>query len=181
LTRPPATFERFQLPLPGLSGADRLALFNALPESDRREMERNRVVRIADRRFLDGEVGFVSRKPKPKPKRRPTRGPAFRSDTSADNWRRETEVLAQVPAETYLPVFSPDCEPHRGRIRCPLPDHEDLHPSATYRDSVWFCHRCGEGGGIFRAASAITGLADRGDQFPELRRWVADRLLGVAA
>jgi len=168
------TFEQFQRPLPGLSGADRLRLFYALSESVRREMERDRVVKIADRRFLDGQVGFQSRKPKPK--RRPLRQP---TTPAAEDWRRVTETIAAIPAETYLPMLDPDCEPDRGRVRCPLPDHEDRHPSASYKDSVWYCHRCGEGGGIFTAAAAITGLGERGDEFCELRKWLAERMLGV--
>ena len=168
-------FEQFQHPLPGLSGADRLRLFDALPESVQEAMWKDLAWTIADRRFLDGELPFQSRKPKRK--RRPVRQPAT---PVADDWRRMTETLASIPAETYLPILDPDCEPSRGHVRCPLPDHEDRHPSATYKDSVWYCHRCGEGGGIFQLGSELSGLGDHGDEFCELRRWVAERMLGAA-
>src|SRR5215217_6447682 len=34
------------------------------------------------------------------------------------------------------------------RFRCPLPDHEDVHPSARYQATkrVWYCDVCGVGG-----------------------------------
>jgi hypothetical protein len=59
-----------------------------------------------------------------------------------------------------------------------LPDHEDLNPSASYSGTVWYCHRCSVGGGIFTLAAALTGLRERGEDFNELRRWTAERLVG---
>ena len=171
------TFEMFQRPLPGLSGADRLLLFSALPRSVQDEMWRNREVRIADRRFLDGEVGFQSRKPRSNSS---ARAPALRRSRMVPDDDQRTQALASINAQVYIPALT-DSEPlSGGRVRCPLPDHEDLHPSATYRGAVWYCHRCGEGGGVFQLGSALSGLSDRGDEFPRLRTWVAQRLLGAA-
>lgn len=37
------------------------------------------------------------------------------------------------------------------RIVCPLPSHDDKHPSCNvnHREGLWHCHACGEGGDIF--------------------------------
>lgn len=168
----PYSFDDLHQALPGLSGADRLLLFNALPPQVQREMERHLEGQVADRRFRDGQVEFKSRKRKPKPRPRAARRP------TPTDWQAGTQALAGIPAEDYLPVIA-DVEPlPGGRVQCPLPDHEDRNPSATYKDCVWYCHRCGEGGGIFTIAAAISGLGDRGDEFCELRRWTAGRMIG---
>lgn len=176
MTSPSVTFERFQRPLPGLSGADRLRLFDALPESERAAMWQRLRERTEDRRFLDGDAAFVSRRPKP---RRINRQSPIAS--GGDDWRRGTEALAAIPSEVYIPVLTDSDPLPGGRVRCPLPDHDDRHPSATYRKTVWYCHRCGEGGGIFQLGSALSGLGDHGDEFGELRRWLAEQMLGVTA
>jgi hypothetical protein len=172
------TLDRFQQNAErlGFSSADRLRLYEALPGEVREAWDARRLAQIADRRFVAGQVGLKSYKRRglPRPKVTRAAGPA------PDDWRDGVEVLAGIPAEDYLPVLDPYTEPSRGRCRCPLPDHEDRNPSATYRDSVWYCHRCATGGGIFTAAAAISGLQDRGDEFGELCKWVAERMLGAA-
>lgn len=155
-----------------LSDADKLTLFHALPEGVQRRFWERMRVQIADRRYVNGDGPFVCFRPKQKPRKYSVRLPD-------DGWQRGTEALASIPAETYLAVLVPESDPGRGKCRCPLPDHEDRNPSASYKDSVWYCHRCAEGGGIFRLGSALTGLGDRGDQFADLRKWLAERLLGV--
>ena len=176
MNRRPISFESFQRPLPGLAGHDRLLLFEALPSKVQAEMWHWLAVKVADRHYANGTGPFIERRPKRQP-RRPRRAV---STLPSDEWRRGTEALASIPAETYLTVLAPESDPHRGKCRCPLPDHEDNNPSATYKDSVWYCHVCGTGGGIFTLGSALTGLGDRGDQFCELRKWLADQLLGAA-
>lgn len=167
---------RFQKPLPGLSGHERLMLFLALPSKDQAELETDLKHSIADRRFAEDQVEFQAR---PKPRQRRKVSNTYRALSS--EWRRGTEVLAGIPAEEYIPALTDSETLPGGRCHCPLPDHEDRNPSATYKDTVWFCHRCGEGGGIFQLASAITGKGERGDDFCELRKWLAERLLGVVA
>lgn len=147
-----------------------MLLFHALPESVQDQMWVRLLEQTDDRRYADGLVEFKSRRPKPRP--RPRLQPIeYRRD--------DTDALTSIPAETYLEILAPESEPGRGRCRCPLPDHEDRNPSASYRESVWYCHRCGAGGGIFQLGSALSGLADRGDEFPLLKTWVAERLLGT--
>ena len=173
LTQP--TFQQFQRPLPGLSSHDRLLLFHALPESVQQSMWDRLAIQVEDRRYADGDGPFIDRRPKPK--RRPIR---TASNLPSDSWLRGTEALASIPAETYLTVLAPESEPTRGKCRCPLPDHEDHHPSATYKDTVWYCHVCGIGGTCFTIAAAKTGLNTRGRDFIELRKWIARQMLGAA-
>lgn len=152
-----------------------LVLAHALPEQVLREWDQRQKARIADRRYVEGQVGLVSYK-----QRRPKRPSQGRAITAADP-RRPTEVLAGIPAEVYIPALTDSEVFPGGGCNCPLPDHDDLNPSASVKDAVWYCHRCGEGGGIFQLGSALSGLRDRGDQFFELRKWLAERLLGAAA
>lgn len=48
------------------------------------------------------------------------------------------------------------------RMQCPMPDHVDVHPSASMSTAknVWFCHGvCEVGGGVFDMAGAAWGYA----------------------
>lgn len=58
-------------------------------------------------------------------------------------------------------------------MRCPLPSHEDEHPSATiYCDeSRWHCHRCNQGGDVIDLVQV-----DRGLNWREAVKWLADGL-----
>ena len=180
-----STIERFQSNLDriGLDSAG-LDLWHALPEQERRRMEQRRLEQLDDRRYAVGLVGFKSRKPKRKHSGSETVVATSTNATDlshlSDEWRSGTEALASLPAECYLAILAPESDPRRGRCRCPLPDHEDNNPSATYRDSVWYCHVCATGGGIFAIGAAISGLSDHGSDFVELRRWLAERMLGAA-
>jgi len=56
-------------------------------------------------------------------------------------------------------------------MHCPLPNHEDQHPSAScYTDEGrWYCHRCNEGGDVIDLVMAAKGLRWR-----EAIQWLAD-------
>lgn len=159
----------------GWNGSIGLMLAEALPEEVLREWDQRQKARIADRRYVEDQVGFVSYK-----KRRPRRPAQKRAITAAD-WRKPTEVLAGIPAEVYIPALTDSEVFPGGRCNCPWPDHEDNNPSATFKDTVFFCHACGQGAGIFQLGAALSGLGDHGDQFFELRKWLAERMLGVGA
>lgn len=161
----------------GLSGSDALLLADALPEDVRREWDLRERARIADRRYVDGRVGLVSYKKCPI--RRPA--PARPIPASGSDQRDHTETIKSIQAEVYIPALTDSEIFPGGRCNCPWPDHADANPSASFKDAIFFCHRCGEGGGIFQLASAISGLPDRGAGFIELRRWIAQRMLGVPA
>jgi len=61
----------------------------------------------------------------------------------------------------------------RIKMRCPLPSHEDEHPSATiYCDEGrWWCFVCNQGGDVIDLVQAAQGLSWR-----EAVKWLADGL-----
>lgn len=162
---------------PHLNGPELAQMVEVLPEADQAACWQRLANRAADRHHVrDGaplpKLGRrKAARPRPIPGHR-SHHPTF---TAAD------DPLKEIPAETYLEVLAPNSEPNRGRCRCPLPDHEDRNPSASYKGRVWMCHRCGIGGDVYTLGSALSGLADRGDEFCELRRWLAERMLAVVA
>lgn len=102
-------------------------------------------------------------------------------ETRCVSERTHHDPLKAIDAEIYLEILAPESEPSRGRCRCPLPNHEDRNPSASYTGTVWYCHRCATGGDIYTLGSQLLGLAERGEDFLELRRELAGRMLGAAA
>jgi hypothetical protein len=110
----------------------------------------------------------------PKTSRR-TRQSASFSGRSAER-DAAIEDLRSIEAVEYLgPIAGVEPLPG-GRVRCPLPDHEDRRPSASYSGSLWFCHRCAAGGNLFDLAAVLTGRSTRGPDFIEVARWAAERL-----
>ncbi len=107
----------------------------------------------------------------------PTRQLAVRPRIVADNgpwdaFERRLLALRAIEAELYLATLVPESSPARGICRCPLPnDHEDRHPSASYKGTAWYCYRCGIGGGLFTLAAAITGRTTTGPDFIEVVNW----------
>lgn len=75
------------------------------------------------------------------------------------------------------------------KVRCPVPGHEDRHPSCHVYpgDRGWWCYSCRRGGGIFELAAVMMGkrLPLRGVDFLTVRealRTIYEReLLGVAS
>src|SRR5829696_4785092 len=49
------------------------------------------------------------------------------------------------------------------QFRCPLPDHEDVHPSARFNaeKGAWFCDVCGMGEGAYDLAERL-GIDSQG-------------------
>lgn len=186
------TFNELHRAMSRAAGPTRMEAFYTQDEAEQKVAWDHLAGDSADRHFLNGHLPFQSRKPKPvkrdqlyEASKVTTIVASFdppRSERAARDWERGTEALNSIPAETYLEILVPDSEPSRGKCRCPWPnDHEDNNPSATYNETVFNCFPCGKGGGIFQLGSALTGLADRGDQFIELRRWLIEQMLGVNA
>ena len=57
------------------------------------------------------------------------------------------------------------------QFRCPLPDHEDAHPSARFNTEkgAWFCDVCGVGGGAYDLAERL-GIDSWGSPSKRMRR-----------
>lgn len=91
------------------------------------------------------------------------------------------DYLRSIAAAEYLEPIAGVGPLPGGRVRCPLPDHDDLHPSASYRGAWWYCHACGTGGDLFVLVAAITGRSTAGPDFLEVAWWAAERLGNPAA
>jgi hypothetical protein len=85
-----------------------------------------------------------------------------------------------IPAVDYYERFT-GREVGRGLVRCPHADHEDHNPSCSLGSgataTVWKCHGCGRGGGIYQMASAVLGGPTeglRGDAFKAAQQLVID-------
>lgn len=106
-------------------------------------------------------------------RKKPATGP--RRHLHRDDLDRALDDLRAIPAAEYLePIAGVEPLPG-GRVRCPLPEHEDRRPSASFRGVCWYCHRCGEGGDLLDLAATISGLSLTGD-FLAVATWAAERL-----
>jgi hypothetical protein len=113
---------------------------------------------------------------------RPRLRPATRSAGGSCSFERGApDVLLDVDPPEYVELLAGVEVPARGgMIHCPLPGHEDRTPSCwVFEDAPrgWYCHGCHRGGSIYDLASELSGIGTRGDEFKELRRWIAGRLL----
>jgi DNA primase len=92
-------------------------------------------------------------------------------------------VLLEVEPTAYVEALTAEQVPSSGVMRCPLPDHEDRTPSFVVygAERGWFCFGCHRGGTVYDLAAALWGLPTRGSGFVELRRQVAEALLGKEA
>jgi CHC2 zinc finger len=118
----------------------------------------------------------------PREKRRSQdRGTASRSSRSTrvvfDRWG---DPLHAIPAREYVQALAGVDVSSSGRLRCPLPDHEDKSPSFHVYDDGWRCFGCNRGGSIIDFFAALYGLEPRGSGYREIRqRLLADLGLGV--
>lgn len=108
------------------------------------------------------------------PKRRtPHHGTPTSTSTAAGRVQLDHgDPLKTVPASVYLPALGVELS-SSGRFRCPMPDHEDEHPSCKAYGARWTCFACGAGGSIIDAAAAVYGIDARGPDYWRLR----DRIL----
>lgn len=85
--------------------------------------------------------------------------------------------LRSLEAEHYVRALTgTDVRPGR-RIRCPLPSHDDNHPSFSVKGRIWRCFGCGNGGDIFELASLLWGRAkNTKEQFHELACELEEKL-----
>lgn len=97
------------------------------------------------------------------------RPPASSTERDFAQWRAWVDEL---DLRSVFAALTGEDVPERGPVRCPLPDHDDLHPSATvYSDGRgWICFGCGRGGTAIDVAAAIYGIEPRGAGYFELCR-----------
>jgi hypothetical protein len=104
--------------------------------------------------------------------------------------RNAIDDARRVPPPVYFRLLAgvevPECG---GDVRCPLPDHDEQHPSCRVYPTPergWVCFGCQRGGTIYDLASLLDRGpggrrgALRGEEFKRVRREVW-ALLGIAA
>ncbi len=180
MTAPLLTFRAFQQATAALLGAESLAIFSALPAEWQSAAWRVLGQQQQARRYLDGSTELPPEwhRTRSQPLSRPRR--LSREVSSC----RGRDVLDTIPPPVYFEALTGEPVPASGRVSCPLPDHEDRHPSChVYPDPGrgWYCFACGRGGTALDLAAHLTGIEPRAGGYLALRRWVAERLLSEAA
>jgi hypothetical protein len=171
-------FDYFHRATRRLSGPDRARTFDSMPVADQETVWSRLARRRTDERYAEGLVEFQSIRAERRKRQEAEREkyPRPRRTAAGKKLDHALDRIREIPAEEYLePVAG--VEPLRGgRVACPLPHHEDLHPSASYTGTVWHCHRCAQGGDLLALAAEVSGISTNGREFRELVHWTADRL-----
>ena len=74
-----------------------------------------------------GTAGPAAGRPAGAGKRRFAPRPSGPSTRRSDP---ENDVLDTIPPPVYFEALTGEAVPHHGRVHCPIPDHDDRHPSA---------------------------------------------------
>lgn len=117
------------------------------------------------------------REQQPKRKWDPRLIPEGPTHTSNPKWAELDDLLNNLGIIEAYNKWCGKSVPKMGRKRegimvsCPIPGHEDRHPSAWVNtdNDRWFCGACNEGGDKYKLAAYRFGL-DYKTQFPELKR-----------
>jgi hypothetical protein len=119
---------------------------------------------------FDAVLDYEPQRQQPGAKRSPT--PARVRVETGDNPLKNGHVL-----KAYLEITGTAVS-DSGRFRCPVPQHEDVHPSAQlWADGRWKCWSCGERGDVVDVAGVVTGRTPNGPDYRWLRDHVVDRLM----
>jgi len=88
-------------------------------------------------------------------------------DSEADWMHRPTGVAdgdddpyKRIPAAEYMARLAGRTPNRSGKVRCPVPDHPDEHPSCSVTGpnrECWQCQSCGAAGTIYDLASLVLG------------------------
>jgi len=94
------------------------------------------------------------------------------------------DPLRGIPAEEYIPALTGREIGRDRKVQCPfhaggLERTPSLHVYPG--DGGWYCWPCGAGGDIYSFGELFYGIEARGASFHELRRRLAEELLGAAA
>ena len=184
------TFERFHRATAGPLAPERSELFDCLPADAQKEcwadlaercQRHHELLRTLDPALDTSSRAFVAdpgREPDLWPKPERPRTPLRALPTPSDR-----DVLLEVEPVAYVEALTGVEVPRSGVIRCPLPDHEDRTPSFHVygAERGFYCFGCHRGGTVYDFAAALWDLPTRGSGFVELRRRVAEALLGREA
>jgi hypothetical protein len=173
-----ASFEDFHAKRPNVA-ADLLCWFDSVicrdqTEGEWRLLERECADRVDRELFVDPVLDYEPER------KRPTWRPASSRSTTPGRVRfdagndplKNGDVLMQYLEATGTVVSA------AGQFRCPVPQHEDVHPSAKlWPDGRWKCWSCAESGDVVDVAGFVTGRHPSGPNYWWLRDHVLDVLL----
>lgn len=94
------------------------------------------------------------------------------------------DPLRGISPVEYVEALTGESVGRDGKLRCPLPSHDDRTPSFTVYDDAeqgWYCFGCEVGGDIYSLGAELWGMETAGEDFLLLRRRIAERLLDTAA
>ena len=183
----PQTFREVFERWPVLTAAGRARIFDRYPIEVRKacwaEVSEGAGLRIESEMLL--EERWEQEWPPPKQRRSSLQTLANnpRARTRRNDEQRDTynDPLKNIEGHVYFEVIAGIAVPVNGWVSCPMPDHEDAHPSCQVRGTRWRCWSCGAGGSIIDLAAAVWGIEPRGQGFGAIRRRVAAELLGSDA
>jgi hypothetical protein len=113
----------------------------------------------------------------PVKRRRPHQGTPQSTSTRTERVQFvDGDPLKRIPAVQYLPAIASVDVSSSGRCRCPMRDHEDVHPSCKTYGTRWVCFSCGAKGGVIEVASEVYGVEPRGRDFWRLRDLILEAL-----
>jgi hypothetical protein len=166
---------------PDFPAAGRAALFDTLPQEAQQACWAELRYR-ADLR-IESELIYEARFEEewPPPKRQPPARSSTTGTRATFRWRVSDDPLKGISGHVYFEAVAGISVPPSGWVSCPMPDHEDVHPSCRVTDTRWRCWSCGAGGSIIDLGEAVYGIEPRGQGFREIRRRLAADLLGRAA
>ena len=174
-----------------LSPGERLTAFLALPADERDQFDQALEHQIDCRNSIALDEARSDAGLEPLPRRALLQavpdlpGRPYRSPSTHSHGYRTDDVLVTIAPPAYMEAVTGESLPTGGgRIRCPLPDHEDRHPSCQVYGEPgrgWYCFGCSRGGGLIELAAYLTGIEPRGSGYWEIRAWIAERLLGDEA
>jgi hypothetical protein len=163
----------------GLEPHERLELFLALPADEQRDHFAQLREYERGERILDGDLDW----PEPaRPEFPYIRKVSARCGEEHHHHRAGDDVLDTISPHDYWPALTGEVVPPSGRVRCPDPGHEDLHPSVVVYSEPgrgWWCPVCGAGGTAVDLAAIVTGIEPRGEGYWRLRELIVERLLNA--
>lgn len=172
------TFHEYKRRWPDFPGHMLLEAFTSLSQSEQDEcwsdLARWCRARLDDEHQYE-RVAHGYEEPPPR-RRTPSHGTPRSTSTGTIRVQFDPgDPLKSIPAELYLEALAGVEVSSSGRVRCPMPDHEDLHPSGKVYGSRWICFSCGAGGSIIDLGAALYGIPATGRGYWEIRdRLIAD-------
>jgi hypothetical protein len=163
---------------PDCSAHGRMIAFGSLPERAEAECWAALAAECRERNeFERRELYLEPPKKRHQPRQRSTAATSTRPGTVALS--STDDPLKAVPPAVYFEAIAGIVVPPNGWVSCPMPLHEDLHPSCQVTNTHWRCWSCGAGGSIIDLAAALYGLIPRGRGYWELRDLIVEALGGA--